>query len=100
MIPWSAAHWHSMTPDEVLTALQTSDDGLSELEARSRLNVHGRNDLVASRRESAFSILANQFRSIVVLLLIAAIGLSAWAGEEAQTFAIAAVLILNVGLGF
>jgi P-type Ca2+ transporter type 2C len=92
--------WHSTAPETVLRVLHTTEDGLSENDARARLRTYGRNVIVVRSDQSIVRILANQFRSVVVLLLVVAIGLAAWSGQDAQTIAITAVLLLNVGLGF
>ena len=77
-----------------------ADAGLSTLEARRRLRRIGPNR-VADRGEAALWQLAlAQFRSLVVLLLLAAAG-TAWAlGERAEAVAILTALVLNAAIGF
>ena len=78
----------------------TAEAGLTTLEARRRLRRIGHNR-VADRGEAPLWRLAlAQFRSLVVLLLLAAAGI-AWAlGERAESVAILAALALNAAIGF
>ena len=59
--------------EDVLTGLGVSPgEGLTEKEALGRLKKYGLNRLVRTRPASALSILASQFKSLIVILLIAA----------------------------
>jgi Ca2+-transporting ATPase len=80
--------------------------GLSEDEARARLARHGRNELAAETPPSAWRALAAQFRDPLVLLLLAAVAVSAgsWLLERAaaapyEAIAILAVVLLNALMG-
>jgi len=55
-----------------LTQLQSSDSGLSGSDAAARLKQHGPNSLKAARRASTFGLLLNQFKSLLVLILVVA----------------------------
>ncbi|MHB8766251.1 MAG: cation-translocating P-type ATPase [Deferrisomatales bacterium] len=74
--------------------------GLAPAEARRRLGVHGRNRLRAVARRSAWSVLASQFKSLIVLLLLLAAGVSFAFGEWVDAIAIAAVIAVNAAIGF
>ncbi len=92
--------WHALPGSEVLDALESSPEGLSAVNATERLARYGPNRLEATPPASAWSILLSQFRSVVVLLLLAATVLAAAMGEIPEAVAIAAVLVLNAGIGF
>ncbi|HET6765488.1 MAG TPA: cation-transporting P-type ATPase, partial [Longimicrobiaceae bacterium] len=95
-----APAWHSLGVEAVLRALAVGPDGLDEREAAARLALHGRNVLRAAPPRSAWSVLASQFRSVVMLLLVAAMGL-AWAtGDRLDAAAIGVVLAMSAALGF
>jgi Ca2+-transporting ATPase len=68
----SSTTWHALTVPEVLTRLETSTDGLTEAEAGRRLARIGPNVFRAIPARPAWRILIDQFRSVVVLLLLAA----------------------------
>jgi Ca2+-transporting ATPase len=92
--------WHALLPSAVLTALHASGDGLTTAEARARLDSVGPNVVPTGTPASAWHVLLTQFRSVVTLLLVAALIVAVLTGDIADTFAIAAVLILNVAIGF
>jgi P-type Ca2+ transporter type 2C len=80
--------------------------GLSHIDARQRLADVGPNALPASRPISLWQRLIRQFKSalIYILLFALALDLALWLHEGAKTIpyeaiAIAAILILNAGLG-
>jgi Ca2+-transporting ATPase len=56
--------------------------------------------MVAAPPASAWSILLDQFRSVVVALLVAAAVIASLLGDPAEAVAIASVLLLNAGIGF
>ncbi len=94
--------------DEVITAL-TSDAtvGLTDDEARARLELHGRNELTAERPVRAWRRLLAQFRNVLVILLLIATAVSAalWAVEREaalpyEAIAIFAVILLNATMGY
>ena len=99
-LPGERADWHAMPGDEVLRAWAGSPNGLAPAEAAARLSRFGPNTIAIEPPEPAWRILRRQFASVVVALLVVATGLAAATGQLADAIAIAAVLILNVTLGF
>lgn len=95
-----ATLWHATPAEEVLAALNASEQGLSRAEADRRLQRWGPNRLHLTPPEPAWRILVAQFRSIVVLLLAAAALLSWFLGDPVDSLAILAVLGINTLLGF
>jgi Ca2+-transporting ATPase len=93
-------HWHSQSADEVLRHFSTGRAGLDEAAAKRVLERVGPNRLAPPRPTSALRILADQFRSVVVYLLIAATGISFALGDRVESVAIAAVLAINTIIGF
>jgi P-type Ca2+ transporter type 2C len=92
--------WHSQSADAVLQGLLTSRAGLDDATARRVLERVGPNRLEPPRPTSAIRILGDQFKSVVVYLLIAAIGISFALGDRIESVAIAAVLVINTIIGF
>ena len=70
------SRWHSYSGDEVLRQLSTRLTGLDDAEARRILERVGPNRLEPPKPISAFRILRDQFKSVVVYLLIAATGIA------------------------
>ncbi len=92
--------WHALSVDDVLASLGSTRAGLSEDEARERLARVGYNALRAAPPTSAWKILVDQLRSVVVLLLAVAGGIALFAGDIPEAVAVGAVLVLNTAIGF
>ena len=92
--------WHALSPSAALGRLGSRAAGLGEREADERLTRYGPNAFAASRPASAWAILLGQLRSVIVLLLVVAGAVAAFSGEALDAAAIAAVLFLNVAIGF
>lgn len=74
--------------------------GLSTEEAARRLGEHGPNELRRKAGTPAWRLFAEQFKSPVVGLLLAACAVSAALGEIADAVAIGAIVVLNAVVGF
>lgn len=92
--------WHTLDADTALAQLASSREGLTTDEAKRRLERYGPNRIEVTAPASAWSILVAQFRSVVMLLLVAAAGLAFALGDTADASAIGAVLLINAALGF
>jgi P-type Ca2+ transporter type 2C len=75
-------------------------DGLGPAEAQRRLAEVGPNALPQEDGPSPLWILWSQLKSPPVLLLLAACGVSVALKESADAIAIAAIVLLNAGVGF
>jgi Ca2+-transporting ATPase len=95
-----AREWHALTPAEALARLESSPAGLEPGEAAARLAQHGPNELAAGERVSALSILAEQFKNVLILVLLVGIGLSASLGHGVEAVAIGVIVLFAVALGF
>ena len=86
---------------EVLSALAVDPDrGLDESDATRRRQRWGANALPSVNGRHVLSILSDQFRSVVIFLLIAAGTLAIVFSEYAEGVAIYVVVILNCAIGF
>ncbi|MHA1763515.1 MAG: cation-transporting P-type ATPase, partial [Promethearchaeota archaeon] len=102
---------HCLTIEEVSKALNVSiERGLSEEEAKKRLEKYGLNELIETKKISALQIFLNQFKDFLVYLLLFAIAISLiigyyemTRGEEASEFldalVIFIILVVNAILG-
>ncbi len=105
---------HSENIDKVLEAFGTSrEKGISEVEAKARLEKYGKNELVKEKGKTALQIFVGQFKSFLVYLLLFAIAISViigiyeanqtgedWSSEYTDAVVILAILIVNAILGF
>lgn len=93
--------WHNESITELVHHLASDvDQGLTDAEAASRLSQYGPNKLQKGKRFSALAIFMNQFKSLVIWVLIGAAGISAALGEIVDGLAIIAIVILNAIIGF
>src|SRR6188508_2385226 len=94
--------------DDLIAALGTDErQGLTEAQARSRLERYGRNELAAEKPVPAWRRFVAQFQDVLVILLLAATAISAglWTFERDaalpyEAIAILAVVVLNATMGF
>jgi len=71
------SNWHSMEVDQVLKKLNTDPHlGLSVEEARSRLEKYGYNELKKEEKISPSGTFINQFKKILIIILLIAAVLS------------------------
>jgi Ca2+-transporting ATPase len=99
--PPSAVPWHALKADEVADLLRSSPaTGLTHEEVARRRGLVGPNQVVEARETPVWRLALDQFRSVVVLLLLAASGIAALLGERAEAAAILAALLLNAAIGF
>lgn len=86
---------------ELVKELQTSENGISENEAKTRNELYGPNAIQSKDKNSALKILLEQFTSPLVIILIVA-ALISWLliKEYIDAIIIWAVVVLNALLGF
>ena len=91
--------WYQMDVETVLKEMQSQPEGLSDAEAKRRLQKVGANVLQEGRKKSVLQIFAEQFQDLLVIILIAAALISMVSGNVESTIVIVAVIILNAILG-
>jgi Ca2+-transporting ATPase len=93
--------WYALESEQVAQELRTDlQTGLTAAEAQRRLAQYGPNELQASRQISPWAILAEQFKNILILILLIAVVLSALLGHTVEAIAIAVIVLFAVLLGF
>ncbi len=98
--PLPVAPWHMRTVEEVEERLQTSGHGLSRAEASARVAQHGPNRLEDEPPTSAPVVLLRQFRSPLIYILVAALGVTVLLGDRLDAAVIGVVLVVNAVVGF
>lgn len=86
--------------ENVFKKLDTSSDGLSEEEAKKRLELYGKNELTEKKKKSKIIIFLEQFKDFLVFVLIFAALISAFVGEVTESIIIWIIIIANGILGF
>ncbi len=95
----SFAPYTTLAPEDALSKEKSSSGGLSATDAADRLKSHGPNALDESHVRWT-AVLARQFKSPFLYLLILAAGVSFLLGEMIDAAMIAGFVIVNAGLGF
>ena len=95
------AAWHRLTSDEVAARLKVDPVvGLPSSQASSRLAAHGPNRLPRGRRRSPLRVFIDQFRSLLIAVLLSAAVLAAIVGDVKDVIVICVVVAFNAVLGF
>jgi Ca2+-transporting ATPase len=89
-----------MQTEELLDALSVGATGLSQEEAMNRLVKHGPNELKKEKRKSPIRLLLEQFKNVLVIILLIATALSFAVGEPYDAAVIIAIVVAVAILGF
>jgi len=95
----SDAVW-TLDPDAALAELGSRSGGLSPAEAAARLASYGPNTIERRKRSDTFTLLARQFASPIILILVLATIISGVLGDVTDTVIILAIIGLSGLLGF
>lgn len=91
--------YYRQTPQQVLEAVDSRKEGLTSLQAQERLEKFGPNALREEKKRPVWRVFLEQFKDLLVVILIAAALISMISGNVESTIVIFAVLILNAVLG-
>ena len=93
--------WYQTEAEQLIAELNSDrENGLTTAQAEQKLAEFGPNELVDRGTKSPLLILWDQFREVMVLILIAAAAISAFLGEFNDVIVIMAIVVLNAVLGF
>jgi Ca2+-transporting ATPase len=87
--------WHAKTLEDVQLELKTSENGLSDAEAKIRLQKNGYNELRQKRQKSIITMLKEQLTDVMILILLGAAGLSFLLQEWTEAIVILVIVALN-----
>ncbi len=93
-------YWHQKSIEEIFRELHSSPQGITDQEARIRIERFGLNILKEKKKKTLFMIFLDQFRDFMILVLIAAAVISGVIGEVSDTIAILIIVLLNAIIGF
>ena len=92
---------YQQSPQQVIETLKSDPkSGLSQAEAKTRLAQYGLNELIERGKKNPWVIFFNQFKEVMVIVLIIAALVSAFLGEYTEVIVILAIVVLNAILGF
>lgn len=83
-----------------MNTLSANETGLSRQEAMKRLGEFGPNELREERKRSAIRLLLEQFKNLLVVILLIATAISLAVGEDYDAIVIIVIVIAVAVLGF
>lgn len=93
-------NYYQLSATDTLTKLKTNEDGLKEADAVLRLKVYGQNKLVAIKKELIVWKFLNQFKDLMVIILIVAGSLSLYLQDYNGATIMYALVLINASIGF
>ena len=93
--------WHRLDPAHVLAHWDSDPaGGLSSAEAALRIARHGPNEIATRGQRGAWRLLLDQFRDLMIVILLAAAIVSGVLGDLVDTLVILVIVVLNAAVGF
>jgi Ca2+-transporting ATPase len=92
--------WFNNSAEAVLKALDSSALGLFSSEVKIRLTKFGLNEFKEEKKDSPIMLFIGQFKSLLILILVAAAVISIINGKELEAIAIMVIVLLAGILGF
>ncbi|OIO63419.1 ATPase, partial [Candidatus Woesearchaeota archaeon CG1_02_33_12] len=92
--------YYNYSVNKTLDEFKTSEKGLSQQDAEQRLEKYGLNEIKEEKKISVFQMFFSQFKSSLIIILLAAIILTLIIGEYADSALITIIVIVNALLGF
>ena len=92
--------WYTKDTERVSIDLETNTEtGLTNVEAKKRLDQVGANEFSEHKKESIFTLFFRQINSLLIYILIGAALISAFVGEYSDAIIIVLVILLNTIIG-
>ena len=94
-------NWHNLNISEVAQALNSSVNGLENIDIRSRLSKFGKNEIIDDNdKYKVWKILLNQFSDFMIIILIIAAIISGIVSDLTDTIIILSIIFINAFVGF
>ncbi|MBI5152283.1 cation-translocating P-type ATPase [Candidatus Peregrinibacteria bacterium] len=84
----------------IFNEYQTRETGLTDAEIKELLEKHGLNELVPAKKRPLILQFLDEFKDLMVIILIIAAGISIFVGENVDGAIITFILLLNAFIGF
>lgn len=91
--------FHTRSIEDTLSSLKITQNGITDEEAIRRIEQYGKNELKEGEKRTILSMFLEQFKNVMVIILLIAAGISAVLHEVTDTAIILVVVILNSVLG-
>jgi Ca2+-transporting ATPase len=93
-------NWHRISSEEVFEILDTRKQGLTISDAEEKLLRYGPNELQEGKKKNIALMLLDQFKDVMILILLGAAIISGIIGDLTDTIVILVIVLLNALLGF
>jgi len=98
--PTPGPAWHTLEVEAAAASVRSSPAGLATGEATRRLSEHGPNELETQKSASAWETFVDQFKNVLILILLSATIVSGFLGHTLEAIVITIIVLFAVILGF
>jgi len=91
--------WHTISSDEVLKSVNSSNKGLSDNEAQKRITLHGKNILPKKKPKSILVMFLEELINPIVLILLFAMTFSFIVSEWLDGCVILGIILIDATIG-
>ncbi|MEG1008847.1 MAG: cation-transporting P-type ATPase [Clostridia bacterium] len=88
-------NWYNKTYEEIIKDCNSNINGITDNEAKLRSEKFGLNKLIEAKKRSLFLKFLDEFKNVMIIILIIAAVLSGFVGEITDTIIILVVVFLN-----
>ena len=92
--------FHHLSIQQALAAVVSNAEGLSHAEAAGRLAKYGQNRLIPPKRRGPLLRFLLQFHNVLIYVLLASAGITAFLAHWVDTSVIVGVVVINAIVGF
>lgn len=93
-------NYHILSIHETQQLLNTSKDGLHQSIAEELLKKFGKNELVEKKKKPFWILLLNQFKDLMIMILLVAAAISIAIGDVKDAALILSIVLMNALIGF
>ncbi len=93
-------NFHILSVHEAQHFLNTKNEGLHHSDAEERLLEFGKNELVEKKKKPFWVILLNQFKDVMIVILLGAAIVSIAIGDIKDAILILSIVLMNALIGF
>jgi Ca2+-transporting ATPase len=92
--------WHTLEIAELFNSIQSSVNGLSQLEVIQRQRTQGFNKLEEKKKKSVLFLFLEKFYDFMIIVLVIAAIIAGLAGDMTDAIIIMFIVLLNATIGF
>lgn len=92
--------YYQLELPEIFETLNTSQEGISDVEVKQRRQVYGQNILTELHRESGFQKFFKQFKDALIVLLIVSTGIAIYLQDYRGATILSIIIIINSIIGY